>query len=168
VLCSVAQDNLLVIKCTTNVSSSQPHTALYCAILYCFPSRNIGCENFRICFFSSFDCAYISRDVITNRIDDSCPCLLSQITVSQPHPFCPVLLVLYQVRFSAPSLLSVLVYFFNLSDLSFPSLLSSTISDMKGPYGKEIAAVEVLGGGVRMQIVQQAVISVMGEVINNE
>jgi hypothetical protein len=106
--------------------------------------------------------------VITNSIDDSCPCLYSQITVSQPHPVCPVLLALYQVYFSAPSLLPLLVYFSNRSDVSFPSILSSTISDIKGPYGKDIAAVEVLGGGVRMQIVQQAVISVMGEVINSD
>ena len=32
------------------------------------------------------------------------------------------------------------------------------------PFGSEITAVEVLGGGVRMQVVQQAVIDVMGEV----
>ena len=32
------------------------------------------------------------------------------------------------------------------------------------PFGSEITAVEILGGGVRMQVVQQAVIDCMGEV----
>ena len=36
-------------------------------------SRNIGCENSRTCFFSSFDCANINRDVITNSIADFGP-----------------------------------------------------------------------------------------------
>ena len=35
--------------------------------------RNIGCEKSRICFFSSFDCANINRDVITNSIADFGP-----------------------------------------------------------------------------------------------
>ena len=47
-------------------------------------SRNIGCENSRTCFFSSFDCANINRDVITNSIADFGPWLDRQIIV--PHP----------------------------------------------------------------------------------
>jgi hypothetical protein len=43
-------------------------------------------------------------------------------------------------------------------------ILISSFSDAKGSYASDIAAVEVLGGGVRMQVVQQAVIDVMGEV----
>jgi hypothetical protein len=38
------------------------------------------------------------------------------------------------------------------------------LSDSKGPFGSQITAVEVLGGGVRMQVVQQAIIEVLGEV----
>lgn len=40
------------------------------------------------------------------------------------------------------------------------------LSDSKGPFGSQITAVEVLGGGVRMQVVQQAIIEVLGEVRN--
>jgi hypothetical protein len=40
------------------------------------------------------------------------------------------------------------------------------LADSKGPFGSHITAVEVLGGGVRMQVVQQAIIEVLGEVRN--
>ena len=72
-------------------TSTLHHTPLYCLALHCLSSRNIGCENFRTCFFSSFDCANISWDVITNRLDDFCPCLVRQIIVSQPYLVLPVL-----------------------------------------------------------------------------
>jgi hypothetical protein len=51
--------------------------------------RNIGCENSQTCFFSSFDCANINRDVITNSIADFGPWLDRQIIVPHPssHPF---------------------------------------------------------------------------------
>jgi hypothetical protein len=49
----------------------------------------------------------------------------------------------------------------------FKSLISKALKEAgingEGSYGTDITAVEVLGGGVRMQIVQQAIIEVMGE-----
>ena len=65
------------------------------------PSRNIGCEIFRICFISSFDCANISWDVITNRLDDFGPCLVRQIIVSHllsvSHPRVPIAHTLHPI-----------------------------------------------------------------------
>ena len=44
------------------------------------------------------------------------------------------------------------------------SFLSPSMHLRSAPFGSEISAVEILGGGVRMQVVQQAVIDCMGEV----
>lgn len=68
---------------------------------------------------------------------------------------------------SSPTLLSLSL---NSDNYTSYLLILSCISrfqlflDAKGSYASDIFAVEVLGGGVRMQVVQQAVIDVMGEV----
>jgi hypothetical protein len=54
-------------------STTTPHFLEKKSIFLISHSRNIGCENSRICFFSSFDCANINRDVITTIIADFGP-----------------------------------------------------------------------------------------------
>ena len=67
---------LLTIKLHYSLLSASTTTTCFLeknSIFFISHSRNIGCENSHTCFFSSFDCANINRDVITNSIADFGP-----------------------------------------------------------------------------------------------